>query len=78
MKLISLLITFLLLPTFASAITLEEMQKAALDNRSLVKRKISVSQKAAITRRLILLTIPTPLMRQHQQSNGKILFSARR
>ncbi len=38
MKLISLLITFLLLPAFASAITLEEMQKAALDNRSLVKR----------------------------------------
>ena len=38
MKLISLLITFLLLPTVASAITLEEMQKAALDNRSLVKR----------------------------------------
>ena len=38
MKLSSLLVTFLLLPQIAFAITLEEMQKAALDNRSLVKR----------------------------------------
>jgi len=38
MKLISLLITALLLPQTVFALTLEEMQYAALENRSLVKR----------------------------------------
>ena len=47
MKLISLLISFLLLPIGASAITLEEMQKAALDNRSLVKRYEAEVDKSA-------------------------------
>ncbi len=38
MKLSSLLITFLLLPQITFALTLEQMQQAALENRSLVKR----------------------------------------
>ncbi len=38
MKLSSLLIPFLLLPQVVFALTLEQMQKTALDNRALVKR----------------------------------------
>ena len=38
MKLSSLLIVFLLLPQMLFALTLEEMQRTALENRSLVKR----------------------------------------